>query len=201
MLGLLITDPAQPAIRPTEDVDLLAQVMALTGYHALGQELRSRGFLPDMRPEAPICRWRVDEVTVDVMPTRSEILGFSNRWYPLAAATARPATLPSGRTVQIISPAAFVATKLEAFAGRGQGDHLFSHDLGDIISLVDGRESLLVELEGADAALRHYVGAAITQLLGIRAFRDALPGHLPGDSASQARLPELIDKLHRIAEK
>ena len=26
--GLLITDPAQPAIRPTEDVDLLAQVIA-----------------------------------------------------------------------------------------------------------------------------------------------------------------------------
>ena len=28
LAGLLITDPAQPAIRPTEDVDLIAQVIA-----------------------------------------------------------------------------------------------------------------------------------------------------------------------------
>lgn len=199
VLGLLITDPAQPAIRPTEDVDLLAQVMALTGYHALGQELRSRGFLPDMRPEAPICRWRVDEVTVDVMPTRSEILGFSNRWYPLAAATARPATLPSGRTVQIISPAAFVATKLEAFAGRGQGDHLFSHDLGDAISVIDGRDALLSECRSAPDELRTYLSRRWADLLNTPSFLEALPGHLPGDGASQQRLPELLDKLGGLA--
>ena len=33
--GLLITDPAQPSIRPTEDVDLLAQVLVGAEYYAL----------------------------------------------------------------------------------------------------------------------------------------------------------------------
>lgn len=86
--GLLISDPAQPAIRPTEDVDLLAQVLARSDYYALEQQLRLRGFAQDMRPQAPICRWLVDGVIVDVMPTIPEVLGFASRWYPMAMQTA-----------------------------------------------------------------------------------------------------------------
>ena len=197
--GLLITDPAQPPIRPTEDVDLLSQVVARTDYYALEQQLRARGFQQDMRPEAPICRWLVAGVTVDVMPTLPEILGFSNRWYPLASSTARKVGLPSGRTILVISAPAFIATKLEAFAGRGRGDHLFSHDLGDIISVVDGRDALLGELRACDPQLRCGVAASVARLLAARGFIDNLPGHLPGDPASQARLPQLLATLHQIA--
>jgi predicted nucleotidyltransferase len=198
--GLLITDPAQPAIRPTEDVDLLAQVVARTDYYALEAKLRAKGFEQDMRIGAPICRWTVNDVTVDVMPTLPEVLGFSNRWYPLACETAWAATLPSGRRVQVIAAPAFVATKLEAFAGRGQGDFLFSHDMADIVSVIDGRESLVAELQQAPSELRHHVKAVIAQLRRSRGFMDSLPGHLPGDAASQERLPDLHAKLLRIAE-
>lgn len=197
--GLLVTDPAQPAIRPTEDVDLIAQVIARTDYYALEAELRARGFQQDMRAGAPICRWTVAGVTVDVMPTLPDVLGFSNRWYPLTCATAWAARLPSGRSVQVIAAPAFVATKLEAFAGRGQGDYLFSHDLGDIISVIDGRDSLLKEMANADSALRQGVAEAFDRLLSTRGFLDSLPGHLPGDAASQERLPDLMRKLRRIA--
>jgi predicted nucleotidyltransferase len=197
--GLLITDPAQPSIRPTEDVDLLAQVLVRAEYYALEAELRSRGFRQDMRVGAPICRWTVDEVTVDVMPTLPDVLGFSNRWYPLACETAWTATLPSGRRIQVITAPAFVATKLDAFAGRGQGDFLFSHDLADIVSVIDGRDSLLVEMRQSTTELRQQVGAAIAQLMGGRGFLESLPGHLPGDAASQARLPDLQAKLEELA--
>jgi len=197
--GLLISDPAQPAIRPTEDVDLLAQVLARSDYYALEQQLRARGFEQDMRPQAPICRWLVDGVIVDVMPTIPEVLGFANRWYPLAMQTAWPAQLPSGRSVQVISAPAFVATKLEAFAGRGKADYLFSHDLGDLISVIDGRESLMDELLASAPDLQVGIAIEIGQLLSARAFHDSLPGHLPGDAASQARLPDLLGKLERIA--
>jgi predicted nucleotidyltransferase len=198
--GLLITDPAQPAIRPTEDVDLLAQVVVRGDYYALEDELRAKGFQQDMRIGAPICRWTVDGVTVDVMPTLPEVLGFSNRWYPLACETAWTATLPSGRRIQVITAPAFVATKLEAFAGRGQGDFLFSHDMADIVSVIDGRESLLIELQQAVPDLRRHVCTAIAQLMRSRGFLDSLPGHLPGDAASQERLPDLQARLLQIAE-
>ena len=197
--GLLITDPAQPSIRPTEDVDLLAQVLVRAEYYALEAELRTRGFQQDMRVGAPICRWTVDDVTVDVMPTLPDVLGFSNRWYPLACKTAWTATLPRGRRIQVITAPAFVATKLEAFAGRGQGDFLFSHDMADIVSVIDGRDSLLLELQQSTKELRQQVGAAIAQLMGSRGFLESLPGHLPGDAASQARLPDLHARLQELA--
>ncbi|MBK8893140.1 MAG: hypothetical protein IPN64_03515 [Propionivibrio sp.] len=66
--GLLITDPAMPAIRPTEDVDLVCRAVILADYHRVEKALRARGFVQDMRPEAPICRWQVESVAVDVMP-------------------------------------------------------------------------------------------------------------------------------------
>lgn len=66
--GLLITDPAMPAIRPTEDVDLLVQSLTLADYHRVEKQLVARGFVHDMSPDAPVCRWLADGIKVDVMP-------------------------------------------------------------------------------------------------------------------------------------
>ena len=79
------------------------------------------------------------------MPVQPEVLGFSNRWYPYAVETAVPMDLGDGTTVRLVSAVAFVATKLEAFAGRGGGDFLGSHDLEDVLNIVDGREELAEE--------------------------------------------------------
>ncbi|RZI99250.1 MAG: hypothetical protein EOP39_24870 [Rubrivivax sp.] len=197
--GLLITDAANPPIRPTEDVDVVVEVVSLSSYQLLEHDLRVLGFAHDQRADAPRCRWRVDGVTVDVMPTDESILGFSNRWYPLCIAIAMPLALPSGVSVRVVPAPVFIATKLEAFHGRGAGDYLFSHDLGDILSVVDGRDTLLDECAGMPAQLRGYLGEQFTTLLAVRRFRDALPGHLPGDSAGQSRLGDLELRLEQLA--
>lgn len=197
--GLLITDPALPAIRPTEDVDLIVRALVLADYHRVEKALTKQGFTHDMSAEAPVCRWRVDKVAVDVMPTLDKILGFSNRWYPLALETATQTALPSGLVIRLVQAPVFIATKLEAFAGRGKGDYLFSHDLGDVLSVVDGRETLVTECQQSDPDLRAYLRNWAMRLLAAPAFLEALPGHLPGDAASQERLPDLTATLQRLA--
>jgi len=141
--GLLITDPATPAIRATEDVDLICHASAHSDYYQIENALRANGFVQDVRPGAPICRWRVwhgvTDVSVDVMPTLAHILGFSNRWYPLALDTAQTFPLPSGQAIRLITATVFVATKIEAFHGRGNRNYLTSHDLEDVIAVIDGR--------------------------------------------------------------
>ncbi len=118
--GLLITDPAMPAIRPTEDVDLICQAVLLSDYHRLEEALRAHGFVQDMRPLAPICRWQTGSVAVDVMPPLEEILGFANRWYPTALETAQPVVLPSGRPIKLIAaPAALKHDRAESDALAG----------------------------------------------------------------------------------
>lgn len=198
--GLLITDPANPPIRPTEDVDIVAEVLALSDYHRIEGDLRKRGFKQDMSADAPVCRWQVEGITVDVMPTMEKILGFANRWYPLCVLTAEPLALPNGATIRLIQAPVFIGTKLEAFHGRGRGDYLFSHDLGDIISVVDGRDSLLDECAQMPKELRAYLARQFSVLLADRRFLDALPGHLPGDAMSQSRLPDLEAKIQQLAD-
>ena len=201
--GLLITDPAMPSIRPTEDVDVICRALTLTDYHHIEARLQSRGFVQDASQDAPICRWRATDlrsIIVDVMPILENILGFSNRWYPLALETAEMMQLPSGHEIRLISAPAFLATKLEAFAGRGKGDYLSSHDLEDLLAVVDGRDSLPGECETSEQGLRDYLAERFDELLETPAFVDALSGHLPGDAASQARLPDLLIKLQRIAK-
>lgn len=197
--GLLITDPGQPTIRPTEDVDLIVHAASRSDFNNVEAALRQRGFTHDLSKDGPLCRWHMGAVTIDVMPTLPEILGFSNRWYPLALATAEHLTLPSKTTIRIVTAPVFLATKFEAFDSRGQGDYLFSHDLGDIIAVIDGRAELLAECAAADRTLQGYLGERFRTLLATPAFCEALPGHLPGDMASQDRLPELIETLEQLA--
>lgn len=199
LLGLLALNPALPAIRPTEDVDLIVQVLAHADYYKVEQALMAQGFAQDLRQEAPICRWRVDAVTVDVMPTLATVLGFSNRWYPYALQSAEVIALPSGTSIRRISAAMFLATKLEAFAGRGNGDYLFSHDLGDLLALIDGRDSLIAECLSSPTELKIYLRDKLAALLANPAFMQALPGHFPGDAASQERVPDLVEKLIKLS--
>ncbi|WP_200383410.1 hypothetical protein [Rhodocyclus tenuis] len=133
------------------------------------------------------------------MPTLEQILGFANRWYPLALETAERVSLAGGCTIRLIAAPVFVATKLEAFAGRGQGDFLFSHDLGDLLAVIDGRESLLNECRSSSPELRTYLSEQFSGLLAQQAFKEALSGHLPADTASQERLPQLQGKLQELA--
>lgn len=74
-----------------------------------------------------------------------------------------------------------------------------SHDLGDFVALVDGRRELVDECARSEPELRAYLAERAAALLGTPAFLEALPGHLPGDAASQQRLPDLIATLKRVA--
>jgi hypothetical protein len=198
--GLLVTTVRAHHIRATEDVDVVTRVATISGYHDVEARLSGRGFKHDTSPEAPICRWIGAGTTLDLMPSEPGVLSFHNRWYPLAVDTARPFRLPSGRAIALIAAPVFIATKLEAFRGRGGGDFLVSHDLEDIVTVVDGRPSLADEVHAARADLREYLGQQFRELTASTEFLDALAGHLPRDPASQARLPELIRRLRMLAQ-
>jgi predicted nucleotidyltransferase len=194
--GLLVTDLARPPVRATKDVDLVAEVTSVTSYYALHSELKARGFAEDKKVN---CRWRLGDLKVDIMPLDPKILGFTNRWYPQAVMEAMPYRLPSGSAIRLVPPAVFIATKLEAFYGRGKGDYGVSHDMEDIITVIDGRPELLTEIASADSELRQYLADEIEDLLGNPSFTDTLGYHFAGDAANQARVPEVLRRLRAIA--
>lgn len=201
--GLLITDEAVQGSRATKDVDLItAGIDSRAAYYArIHTRLLALGFVEDTREGAPLCRWRLGDVVVDAMPPVADVLGFTNRWYLHAIATASAVQLPDDGTgpveIRVISAPSFLATKLEAFAGRGDGDYLASHDIEDIVAVVDGRVSIVEEVEAESDTLRRYVAEALKMHLAA-GLADAVPGHLGPDHASQARYPMVMCSLDRL---
>jgi predicted nucleotidyltransferase len=197
--SLLIDAPTAPPPRVTFDVDLIAEVAALRNYHALEKQFTLRGFKRDVSPEAPICRWRLGVVEVDLMPTDETVLGFSNRWYPLAASSATRLVLPSGATINLISAPAFLATKFEAFKTRGQGDPLLSHDLEDIINVVEGRMAIEAEIVACEQDLHAYLAAQFGGLVALPDFQNILPGLVAYDELHSRRVNTVMRKILAFA--
>jgi hypothetical protein len=54
---LLITDQAASEVRPTIDVDVIAEITSRAQYNAFSKRLRKLGFAEDSSEGAPICRW------------------------------------------------------------------------------------------------------------------------------------------------
>ena len=192
--GLLVTDPLASSVRATRDVDAVVHTSRAV-FHRIEEDVAARGFARDVSSEV-ICRWvhKASGVIFDLMPVQPEVLGFSNRWYPYAVESAVPVDLGQGVVIRLVSAVAFVATKLEAFASRGGGDFLSSHDLEDVLNIVDGREELASEMRGAPPELQAAVAAAVGQLLADADFANVLPGLL----AEPERAGLVLDRLRML---
>ena len=197
--ALLITDQASGNARPTYDVDAIAAITSRADYITFSERLHKLGFTEDTREDAPICRWRNGETILDVMPLDERILGFSNRWYEPAMEYAEERELKPGLRIRVVSASYFCATKFDAFRGRGANDYFSSHDLEDLIAVIDGRPQLVDELRSAPDDVRTYVASEISRLLSTTQCLDALPGYLLPDSASQARVGSLLERLRELS--
>lgn len=197
--ALLITDKAAADVRPTFDVDAIAEITSYAEYDKFSAKLKKLGFQEDTREGAPLCRWRQETTTLDVMSLDAKILGFSNSWYRPAMDHAEERELENGMKIRLVAPVYFCASKLEAFERRGNGDFAGSRDLEDVIAVVDGRAELVGEIRAARSDVRSYLAKEFRKLLSTRAFDDALPGHVPPDAASQERVGTIISRLEEIA--
>ena len=196
-VGLLLTDPAAPSARPTFDVDVVTPVPSKVAFHQLEQKLLAAGYVQPI--DGPICRWVIDGVTVDLMPPIDTILGFTNRWYPELIENAVQHRLPDGTYVLIGDAPHLLVSKLEAFRGRGEEDYRFSRDISDIVTVIDGRQELVAELQQAPSSVRAYVVVEVGRFVRDPEFKEALSGHLPGDDASQRRASLILERMRVIA--
>ena len=197
IVNYLLDNPAFAPARATDDVDVILEVVAGVRYSSTEEKLRKLDFEHDMTPGAPMCRWKLGALTVDIMPADGAFMGLDTRYFKEALETAATRTI-YGTSLRLINPVAFLVTKYTAFTGRGNADYYGSHDLEDFITVVDGRENIVEEINCAPQSLRAFVIEAVRALQNAPAFDEALPGHLPSDNASQKRLPLLRAKLQAI---
>lgn len=200
VVGLLAVELDQGRVRPTEDVDLVFEAATKAQYDIVDSKLRKMGFQNDMF--GPICRYRKGILVLDVVPTKGEVLGFSNEWYGEGVAKALSMNLKPSLSLKVIFPPCFIASKLSAFLTphrEGAGDLLASRDFADIVTVIGYRPTLVEESAQGSSQLRQYLSSQFESLLLKRAIEEGVASALDPDAESQGRRHGILDSMRQLS--
>ncbi len=200
--SLYLDDPATPKSMSTLDVDCIIEISGLASFESLEKKLWKLGFKQPVDEESPpICRWDYKGISVDVMPTSSKTLGFTNLWYKEGIINRESIKLPNGRVIFILSLPYFVATKLEALKDRGGSDIRMSHDLDDIALVLSGNTKVEEKLKGSSARLKKYLRKELAALVKNPLFPEALNGFLGYRGEEKDRGDKLYQWLKNFSKQ
>ncbi len=171
----LYVDSKTEEIRPTDDIDIVVEIYTHQEYAALDEQLRKLGFVNDQTTRV-ICKYSIQGLIVDVMPTQIDALGFSNKWYQPAFENSIQYNLGDEK-IRIFSPPFFIASKLEAFLQRGKNDGRTSTDFEDIIFLFENRSTIWKELNDAETTLSTYLKETFRKLMQNENFEEWVDCH------------------------
>jgi|SRR6056297_546515 len=197
---LYASNPELSDIRPTQDVDCVIELPTRVAHAKLEDDLRALGFAHDTSKRAPICRWIYKDILVDVMPSDSDVLGFSNMWYEEGIENKIVKTLPNGTKIFVFTPEYYLASKLEAHKGRGGNDLRQSHDFEDIIYLFENSDELFESIRNSNAKLKSYLKKECANLLVNEQLIEGVECVMQygGDSDSTEIIVDLIENIANI---
>jgi len=177
---LYVDEQIADEIRPTEDVDCTIEIANKNEYDFFQAKLRAKGFSHDTSKGAPICRFKFHDLLVlDVMPNDPKILGFSNSWYNEGIKNKVLAKI-AHKEIYIFPLPYFLASKFEAYNGRGKNDPRFSSDLEDIILVIDSIEKFDLAKYPMSDKLKKYLSEMAQLFLSDKFIIEAIGGFLNG---------------------
>ena len=195
--GLYANDPAAPEVRPTRDIDIVLKIASHLELENIRQQLERRGirFAPE---EKVVCRFRYQNILLDVMATREIGWAPANPWFKAGFDSAQEYDL-EGVTIKIMPLSCFLATKFAAFRERG-GDPRTSRDFEDIVYILDNRTTFVHDILTSGEQVKRFLIAELRTVLYDPAFQEAVLAHL--EPATQTERYALLNqKIIEIIEK
>jgi predicted nucleotidyltransferase len=188
----LYPDRAVFEVRPTDDVDVIIEILNYVDRAKLEEKLRSIGFSHDIE-SGVICRYKIQGIIVDIMPTNDPSIGFTNIWYPEGFEKAVDYEIDERSIIKILSAPYFIATKLEAHKGRGKNDGRTSQDFEDIVYVLENRESIWEEMDNSDKSVKEYLHSEFKILLKNPNLFEWIDSHVERGSPPATYI--IIDKI------
>ena len=130
-VSLYINDPAADDVRPTKDLDISLAIASLGELEVIRKQLIRKGFKQSPEDDI-ICRFRYEDIKVDVMSTKAVGWAPANPWFASGFAQKEIIEIEDQK-IQILPLPYFLASKFSAFNDRGAIDPRTSHDLEDIV--------------------------------------------------------------------
>lgn len=192
-IPLFITEPQFVEVRPTLDVDV---VLPTEVYRAFEPRMEEVGFkhLPE---SGVVCRRSFGDIAVDLMPDDAAVFGFAGTWYPEVLASSWTMKSTAG-PIRLTGVCELFATKLEAAFDRGSNDFRLSHDLEDLIAILNGRKRFPEEIRHLEnLELQSFVAQHLRTLSELRNWEtEILPCHL--GALARNRVPFVQDRIQKI---
>lgn len=195
VVSLYVNDPAAEEARYTEDIDLTFEVLTITDLEALRIKLVERGFKQSHHDEV-ICRFRLNDIKVDVMSTNSVGWAPSNPWFKKGFKKSCEIEVNDLR-IKILTLPYFLCTKFAAFEDRGSKDPYSSHDLEDIIYILNNTTGIEREIDLSDNQVKTYLKNQLALLLNHKDMPSIIECHLPYNQSAE-RLAIVLKRIQRI---
>jgi hypothetical protein len=180
--------------RPTNDIDVVLEVLTRIDATRLEKELLRNGFDNEV---GYIGRFRYQGIIVDLMSTSEEAFDCKNEWYKDGFDHA--IVIEKSPLIKVMSLPYFIACKLEAFHSRGQKDYLNSRDMEDVIGLLDvtSQDQLENILKSSNQNLREYLKKQFQTLQGQEEFKQSVPAH----AMNRIDLNEVVRRIFNRMDK
>ena len=175
VISLYTDDPAADEIRPTKDIDFTVNIVDVGEFHKTIEELGKLGFHPDPFG-ASICSYIYKKYPVDIIPAEDSAFGSTNRWYKIGFEDLWKVNVKDQK-IYILSAPCFLATKFEAFNSRGK-DYRTSHDIEDIIYIIDNRITIVDEIAKCDERILEFIKSELQKIIDKGLLEELLQTHI-----------------------
>jgi hypothetical protein len=194
VVSLYTDDPAADEIRPTQDIDMTIKIVNLKHWKEVQEQLARLGFQPDPFGHA-ICSYKYKDIPVDIMAAEDGPLGPANRWYKLGFENLWT-VMAKDQLINILSAPCWLATKFEAFNNRGK-DYRTSHDMEDIIYVLDNRLDIVSEIEKDNSNIRKFLKEQLQAIVQKELLREVIMAHIH-PLMLEERMPTVEEKIAQI---
>lgn len=169
-------------------------ILNLSHWEKVQGQLAALGFHPDPFGHA-ICSYKYKDIPVDIMGAYDSPMGLANSWFKIGFENLWTAKAKD-QEIKILSAPCFLATKFEAFHDRGK-DYRTSHDMEDIIYVLDNRINIVEEIANDDKRIAHFIKEQLQKLIDKGLMQEVLMAHIHPIMIAE-RLPIIEEKIMQI---
>ena len=196
IVSLYINDPAAEDVRPTKDVDISIKVASFVELEDIREQLTDKGFKQSSDLDV-ICRFKLEDILVDVMATKPIAWAPANPWFEKGFEKLEK-TKVNDITIQIMPLTFFLASKFTAYHDRGGNDPRFSHDLEDIIYIIDNRTDWhQILINEQDQEVKEFLINEFSNILTSNKMQEAILGNLFYETQDK-RFGMIMDKINQV---
>jgi len=191
VVSLYVTDEGAEQPRPTKDIDISVQISTYAQMEELREKLALKRIYPALS-EKVMYRYSFEDILIDFIPFEQTPLGPTNSWLKPGFEKAYPVNIGE-LEIKILPVSLFLATKWEAFKGRG-GDPRVSPDFEDIIYIIDNNKELVTDVRNANKDVQEYLKEMSTEILDHPYRNEIIECHINPFTVEERRAV-IVEKL------